>query len=164
MSDYLPTPILQTTYLMSPLFMKVLRARQSQPKYVSLQPSPQTKKITTFVANVDDKLIFEQLLDGFVSLATLQVANTSNEFFGDVLVVAHTDLDGCQDSELLFGDEVQVLGKIGSTSGSSFIFCYVVDYYTIILNSMSYDRFEQAIFFWKQYPKYQRFLIPPPML
>jgi hypothetical protein len=49
----------------------------------------------TLVAYVDDELVFQEFLNGFVGLSALEIANACDELFGDVLMIPHTDFDSC---------------------------------------------------------------------
>jgi len=49
----------------------------------------------TLVADVDDELVFEKLLNGLEGLSTLEVSDTGDELFGDVLMITHANLDSC---------------------------------------------------------------------
>ena len=75
---------------------------------------------------MDYKLIFEEFLNGFEGLSSFEVADFSDKFFGNVLMIAHADLDSGEDPEFLFGDEVEVLDSAGSTEGSSFIVVVII--------------------------------------
>ena len=44
---------------------------------------------------MDDELVFQEFLNGFVCLSALEIANASDELFGDVLMIPHTDLNSC---------------------------------------------------------------------
>ena len=49
----------------------------------------------TLVADVDDELVFEKLLNSLECLSTLEVSDAGDELFGDVLMITHANLDGC---------------------------------------------------------------------
>lgn len=83
---------------------------------------------------MDYKLIFEKFLDGFEGLSSFEVADFGDKFLRDVLMVAHADLDGREDPEFLFGDEVEVLNSAGGYRGVEFHCCCY--YYSLIMQAI----------------------------
>ena len=81
---------------------------------------------------MDYKLIFEEFLNGFEGLSSFEVADFSDKFFGNVLMIAHADLDSGEDPEFLFGDEMEVLDSAEEYRGVEFHCCC---YYSLIMQS-----------------------------
>ena len=64
---------------------------------------------STFFADVNNQLNFQQFSGNLVCLATSDIADCSDEFEWNIFVVLHSDFDCHEDPEFLFRDEVQIL-------------------------------------------------------
>ena len=84
---------------------------------------------------MDDEFVLEQSLNGLEGLSSSEIADSGDEFPGDILVVSHAYFDGGEDPEFFLGDEVQVLSGKGVTAGSSFIVVILVALYLVSLIS-----------------------------
>lgn len=74
--------------------------------------------ISTFVADMHDQLVLQQLLNCLEGLPALQIANAGNQLGCHVLMVPHSHLDGRQDAKLLPGNEMHILFQLRRTVGS----------------------------------------------